>query len=179
MNKYIFIDRDGTLIEDANYLSSVNDIVFIENVFTALKSLINEKYEIVIVTNQSGIGRGFFTLKQFQIINDEIINILGINDVKIKETLFCPHKPSMNCECRKPKNGLFKNFQKNNLIDYKNSWMIGDKISDVEFGIASNLNNILFDRLTKFRIKTNDYYISNCFIDIKKIILENEGKKSK
>ena len=108
MKKYIFIDRDGTIIEDANYLDSIDEVFFIDNVINVLRSLIKRNYNIVIVTNQSGIGRGYFSTEQFEKINNHIIKILKSNDVTIVDTLVCPHKPDDNCYCRKPRNGLFK-----------------------------------------------------------------------
>ncbi len=176
MNKYIFIDRDGTIIKDANYLDNINDIIFFPNSIRVLGELNKSGYNIVIVTNQSGIGRGFFNDSEFHRVNNHMIDILKFNGVIILETLYCPHTPSENCGCRKPKNGLFEKFKNNNSIDLKNSWMIGDKFTDVEFGKTSNLNTILFDPSLEYEKETQNHYHAGNYLTIKKIIIENEKR---
>jgi D-glycero-D-manno-heptose 1,7-bisphosphate phosphatase len=145
MGKYIFLDRDGTLIHDVNYLQDKNDIVFFKNSIKTLKSLLDNDFRLVIITNQSGIGRGFFNLDTYYEVNNEFLNILNLNNIQIHKVLHCPHKPSDECECRKPKIKLFKDFNSNNFIDIKNSWMIGDKKSDIDFGKNCNLSTIFLN----------------------------------
>ena len=145
MGKYIFLDRDGTLIRDMNYLQDKNDIVFFKNSIKTLKSLLDNDFRLVIITNQSGIGRGFFNLDIYYEVNNEFLNILDLNNILIHKVLHCPHKPSDECECRKPKIKLFKDFNSNNFIDIKNSWMIGDKKSDIDFGKNCNLSTIFLN----------------------------------
>jgi len=143
MKKIIFLDRDGTLIEDRSYICNEKDIVLFPESLIALKKLQNANFKLVIVTNQSGIGRGYFTEKRFNDVNNYFIKLLEKEQIFIKETMYCPDTPETNCNCRKPKVGLVTNYLNNKDIDYENSYMIGDKLSDVEFGKNLGVNQIL------------------------------------
>ncbi len=110
MNKAAFMDRDGVLTEDVGYHYKIEDFKLIPNVIKGLKSLKNFKF--FIVTNQSGIGRGYYTLKDFKDFNDHLIKELKKHNIKIEKTYVCPHQPEDNCECRKPKAQLIKDAAK-------------------------------------------------------------------
>jgi len=127
-----FIDRDGTLIRDVDYLSSTDDLEVFDFSRKALEMLRENDYLIIVVTNQSGIGRGFFDSQTVVAINAEMNQRLG--DL-IDAFYFCPHLPDDGCECRKPSAGLIRNAMNDLEIDIANSWTIGDKASDIELGM--------------------------------------------
>lgn len=134
--KNIFLDRDGTIIEEKYYLSNPKDVLLLPKVKEVLTEMQNKGLKIFLITNQSGIGRRYFTEKEFYLVQDKINLLLGKNF--FQETLFCPHTPEDNCNCRKPKSGLFKQIQKKYSLKAEECVIIGDKICDILFG--KNLN---------------------------------------
>ncbi|MBI2151944.1 HAD family hydrolase, partial [Candidatus Woesearchaeota archaeon] len=141
MTSAIFLDRDGVLVEDIGFHYKIEDFKLTPNAVEGLKLLKN--YKLIIITNQSGIGRGYYTMKDFKIFNDYLIDELKKHSIKIEKTYVCPHKPEDNCECRKPKTKLIKDAEKDFNIDLKNSYMIGDKNIDVEMGHNAGCKSIL------------------------------------
>lgn len=133
MNKAIFLDRDGTLNEDSGYVHKIEDFKLLPGVIEGL-NLLKEKYLFFIITNQSGIGRGYYTEQDFWKFNFKLLEQLEKNGIKIEKTYFCPHTKEMNCDCRKPKTKFLEEITVEYEIDLNQSWMIGDHPSDVEFG---------------------------------------------
>jgi D-glycero-D-manno-heptose 1,7-bisphosphate phosphatase len=131
-----FIDRDGTLIEEVNFLSSVGDLMIFPYTADALRMLKEKGFWIVVVTNQSGIGRGIYSEADMHAIHDAMQAQLG---GAIDAFYFCPHLPDEGCECRKPGIGMLDLAQRDMPIDLQRSWMIGDKRIDVETGRAANI----------------------------------------
>lgn len=114
MNKAVFLDRDGTINVEKNYLYKKEDFEFLPGVIPALKQLQAAGYLLIIVTNQSGIARGYYSEQDFLDLNDWIITILAEQGIYISKVYYCPHHPDadnekyrVNCECRKPKPGMF------------------------------------------------------------------------
>ncbi|QCD44880.1 D-glycero-beta-D-manno-heptose 1,7-bisphosphate 7-phosphatase [Campylobacter mucosalis] len=130
--KALFLDRDGVINEDFGYVYKISDFKFRDGIFTALREFSELNYTIIIVTNQSGIGRGYYTLEQFLELNEFMLNEFSKNGVNIAKVYFCPHAPEENCECRKPRAGMILNAQKELNVDLKSSIMIGDKQSDID-----------------------------------------------
>ncbi|MFW9988556.1 MAG: D-glycero-alpha-D-manno-heptose-1,7-bisphosphate 7-phosphatase [Candidatus Odinarchaeota archaeon] len=133
-NKAIILDRDGTLIDDKNYAYKIKDFELLPGVIEGLKLLSNQ-FLFFIVTNQSGIGRGFYTSQDFYNFNNYLIKILKKEKINILETYFCPHLKEHDCECRKPKTKFAKEIINEFNVDITRSWMMGDHPSDIEFGI--------------------------------------------
>ena len=127
----IFIDRDGTLIEEVNYLSRVEDLRVFPFTKAALKLLKDNGYLTIVVTNQSGIGRAVYTEAAMHGIHDQIQAEL---DGAIDAFYFCPHLPDAGCNCRKPNLGMIEAACMNFDIDMGRSWVIGDKDLDVKLG---------------------------------------------
>ncbi len=128
----IFLDRDGTLIRDTGYLHKVKDIVWLPGVLGALRQWQHDGWNLVIVTNQSGLGRGLFKEEDYQIVTDRLCHdakALGINFLAIEH---CPHGPDDGCECRKPKPGLYHRVIATHRLDPKTSVAIGDRERDLE-----------------------------------------------
>lgn len=141
MNKAVFIDRDGTIVEDIGYVHKIADFKLVVNAVEGLKLL--KKYKLFIVTNQAGIGRGFYKIEDFFNYNGRLLKELQKNGIKIGKTYYCPHKPEDNCECRKPKTRLLKDAEKEFDIDLKKSFIVGDKKIDIELGKNAGCRTIL------------------------------------
>lgn len=139
MNKCVFFDRDGTINIDYGYVHQKENFVFKENVIEALRILKQKNFLIIVVTNQSGIARGYYTEEDVISLHDYINQILVSYNVCIDGFYYCPHyidgiinRYSKKCICRKPDIGLFIKAQHDYDIDLSNSYMIGDKYSDIE-----------------------------------------------
>ncbi len=138
--KAIFLDRDGTLIEEVNYLHRVEDLIFFDYTDQAVKLLKDRGFLVIITTNQSGIGRNIYTENDMHSVHEAIQDHLT---EKIDAFYFCPHLPDAGCVCRKPSLGMIEQACDNFEIDLENSWMIGDKVLDVELGFNANIKTAL------------------------------------
>ena len=134
----IFLDRDGTLNVDKGFVHRVQDWEFTERAPEALRDLREAGYAIALVTNQSGIGRGYFTLDDVQILHEYVQQRLAQHGVRLDAIAVCPHAPDGSCPCRKPRTGMARQIEAQlpEPIAYHRSWVIGDKLSDLEFGRA-------------------------------------------
>ena len=141
MRKAIILDRDGTLIEDKNFAYKVEDFELLPGVIEGLK-LLQQDFLLFIVTNQSGIGRGYYSESDFFKFNNHLIKVLEENQIRIEETFYCPHIKEENCECRKPKIKYIKKIVDCWNIDIEESWMIGDHPSDILFGINGGCKTV-------------------------------------
>lgn len=136
----IFLDRDGTLIEEVNYLSRVEDLRLFPFTAEAVKVLKQNGFLLIVMTNQSGIGRGVYDEAAMHAIHERIqIDLNGAIDA----FYFCPHLPCDGCKCRKPGLGMIESALQDFEIDMENSWFVGDKKIDVETGVAAGLLNAL------------------------------------
>ena len=151
--KTIFLDRDGVINKEINYLHKIDDFEFIDGVFESCQYLISLDYQIIVITNQSGISRGYYTEKDFQIITEWMIAEFQKNDIIILDIFHCPHLPNSNCNCRKPKPGMLLDAKYKHNIDMQNSWLIGDKEIDI---IAANSSGITNTILVKSGHKINE-----------------------
>lgn len=136
----IFLDRDGTLIEEVNYLHRVEDLRLFPFTPPAVRRFKEAGYLVLVVTNQSGIGRGIYTEDDMHAIHDAIQNEL---DAAIDAFYFCPHLPCDGCECRKPELGMINAALRDHDIEIENSWMIGDKKIDIETGKRAGTKSAL------------------------------------
>ncbi len=137
--KNLLLDRDGTIIYERHYLSSPRDIEFLPNIPEALSLFQERRVDIYIVTNQSGIGRGYFNEEDFFKVQDCIEKGLQEWGIRIKGTVFCPHHPSVGCECRKPGIGMWKTLSKRHGLHAHETIMVGDKASDIIFAKNASL----------------------------------------
>jgi D-glycero-D-manno-heptose 1,7-bisphosphate phosphatase len=134
----IFLDRDGTLVEEVNYLHRVEDLRFFPFTETAVRRFKDAGFLVIVVTNQSGIGRGVYTEDDMHSLHNEIQRRL---DGAIDGFYFCPHLPDAGCACRKPRLGMIEQALAIHDIDMKGSWMIGDKNIDVETAINAGISS--------------------------------------
>jgi len=146
----IFIDRDGTIMQDADYCSDPQQVKIFPRVAEALRRLKSKGFKVIIITNQSGIGRGFFTVEQYRAVEAEVLRQLG--DGLIDATYFCPDVPGQHSSCRKPAPGMIVEATREHQIDLARSFLIGDKEIDAECGRNVGMRTIRvrtgFDRET-------------------------------
>lgn len=126
----VFIDRDGTIMEDCDYCSDPKDVRIFPGVVDALSRLKLRDFKVIVITNQSGIGRGFFTLDQYRAVEAEVLRQIG--DGLIDATYFCPDVPGQPSNCRKPEPGMIIEATRDHQLDLSRSFFIGDKEIDVE-----------------------------------------------
>jgi len=143
--KAVFLDRDGTLIVDPPDLrvDSINDIHLFPDTLEALALLASLNFVVIEVTNQAGIAEGRIDRAEFETINNKVLEILESSGVKILKIYMCPHAPEDNCVCRKPKPYLLLQAAKDFDIDLAQSYLIGDRLSDIEAGINAGTKTIL------------------------------------
>lgn len=183
MNKQIvFLDRDGTIIEDKSYVYETSELEFIENSIDGLRKL-QKDYEILIITNQSGINRKFFTEEEYLKFDKFFQKNLEENRIEIKISLFCPHTPEENCECRKPKTKLIEDYLEEQKIslDRKNCYVIGDKTSDIKLAENLGIKGILVKTGkggSDSEFEINPYFIADNLFKAAEHIIEN-GKENK
>ena len=144
--KTIFLDRDGVINKEINYLFKIEDFEFIDGVFESCIFFQDLNYQIIIVSNQSGIARGYFNETDYHILTKWMVEQFKAKGVSILDTYYCPHFPESSCNCRKPKPGMFlKAIEKHN-IDPMMSWMIGDKETDIEAANLAGIKNTILVR---------------------------------
>ena len=152
MQKAVFLDRDGVINVDKSYVYKQEDFEFCEGVFEALQHFKRLGYLLIIVTNQSGIGRGYYREEDFQSLSAWMKQELLHVNIAIDAIYHCPHAPEVGCECRKPKSGMFQKAIRDFDIDVRASWMIGDKQSDIEAAIGAGIEQTIL--LGKRNVKT-------------------------
>ena len=187
MNKAIFLDRDGTLNIDHGYVHKIDDFQFIDGTIQALRQLKEMGYLLVLVTNQSGIGRGFFPENQFLRLTEWMDWSLAEQGVDLDGIYYCPHHPDgkgeyqEDCDCRKPKSGMLLQAIDELQIDPAQSVMIGDKIDDIQAGIGAKIKTNILVKTGKSITKEGEAladFVLNSLADLPKW-LKAQGKKPK
>jgi D-glycero-D-manno-heptose 1,7-bisphosphate phosphatase len=177
LKKAVFLDRDGTLIVEENYLSDPARVSLLPGVVLALKKLSSAGYAIVLISNQSGIGRGYFTEDSLRMIHERMEMLLANEGVRLDGIYYCSHKPEDNCDCRKPAPGMIIKAAAELMIDISNSAMVGDKDSDVAAGLATNCKYNLRIR-GKERSSLPEKEIFDSLLDAVNYILAKEQKNT-
>ncbi len=167
--KAIFLDRDGVINHDRGYVNKIEDFRFVADIFETLRIFQKEGFLLFIVTNQSGIGRGYYTKEDFDILTKWMLKKLKKEKVHIQKVYFCPHSPEEKCICRKPNPGMFDKAFKEYEIDKENSWMIGDKHSDIEAAVNAGINNTILIADCWVRDEKAKYIVNNIFDTIRLI----------
>jgi D-glycero-D-manno-heptose 1,7-bisphosphate phosphatase len=154
MNKALFLDRDGVINVDHGYVYKAIDFDFIDGIFDLVKRANEQGYKVIVVTNQSGIGRGMYTESDFVELSKWMVSKFAQHGAIINDVLYCPHHPKAEleqykkvCACRKPNSGMLNTAAAQHNISLTNSIMVGDKLSDVEAAIKAGLQEVvLFTR---------------------------------
>jgi D-glycero-D-manno-heptose 1,7-bisphosphate phosphatase len=146
----VFLDRDGVVIEDSHYIDTPDRVRLLPGSAEAIAALNRAGWLIVIVTNQSGVARGLFPIEAMKEIHDHLAELLRGYEARVDGFYFCPHHPSAEraeyrceCECRKPKPGMLLQAARELGIDLARSWMIGDRVGDLEAGSAVGCRTVL------------------------------------
>ena len=140
----VFLDRDGTIIEDAHYLSRPEQVKLIEGAAEAIARINSLLIPVIIITNQSGIGRGFFTVEDHYLVTRRLDELLAERGAKIDASYYCPHPPDAGCECRKPGTLLFRNAKEDHPeIDLSRALYVGDRLRDVQPAAALGGDGVL------------------------------------
>lgn len=143
MNKVIFLDRDGTINVDYGYVHEKEKFELLPEVEDGLLELQKMGYLLIIITNQSGIGRGFFTEKVYLSFQKYIQQFFWEKNINIVSQYYCPHTDENKCQCRKPKIGLFKQAAEDYCVDWEKSFVIGDKERDLKICEIQNIRGFL------------------------------------
>ncbi len=146
----VFLDRDGTLNEESGYLNHVDRLKLIDGAAEAVALLSRHGLKTIVVTNQSGVARGYFPETLLPRLHDKLQELLIERGARLDAIYYCPHHPDVgeppyrrDCECRKPKLGMIRRAEKEFSVDARKSYMVGDKISDVEFGRRAGCKTVL------------------------------------
>jgi histidinol-phosphate phosphatase family protein len=167
----VFLDRDGTICKDVHYMSSPDQLELLPGVVEGISLLNSLGLKVIIVTNQSGIARGYFTEEALNEIHQKMLKMLSERGARIDGIYYCPHHPSEGCECRKPKIGLLLKAAQDFKLDLKNCFMIGDKCIDVQAGRNAGCTTILIPSTeTEKEIIPQPDYIAANFYEAAKII---------
>ena len=142
--KYILLDRDGVINHDSiKYIKSPDEWEALPGSLEAIADLNRAGYRVIIVTNQSGIARGFYDIEMLDHIHEKLSRELAAVGGCIEQIFFCPHHPDDHCACRKPKPGMLHKIQENYAIDFNTTFFVGDTLSDIEVALAVGCKPIL------------------------------------
>ena len=144
--KTIFLDRDGVINKEVNYLHKIERFEFIEGIFDACLYFQDLGYKIIIISNQSGIARGYFNENDFKKLTEWMLNQFSNKNISILDIFYCPHGPNSTCNCRKPKPGMLIDAKFKHNIRMQDSWMIGDSESDIKAANNAGISNTILVR---------------------------------
>ncbi|WP_432737761.1 D-glycero-beta-D-manno-heptose 1,7-bisphosphate 7-phosphatase [Maridesulfovibrio sp. FT414] len=176
--KYILLDRDGTIIVDKHYLSDPAGVELIPGASEGLKMMAEAGFGLIVVTNQSGIGRGYYSESDMRAVNRRMEELLAGSEVKFAAVYHCPHGPDENCDCRKPAAGMFDQAIAEFGMNPTDCYVIGDKLCDVELGLSKGAGAILVrtgkGRKEEPKCQGKATYIADDLVDAVKFILQQK-----
>lgn len=171
----VFLDRDGTInINEPEYLYKIKDFKFTPLAVSALKKLSKTEYKIIIVANQSGIGRKYFKEEDLKKLHDWLRKELKKKKIRIDEIYHCPHSPEDNCSCRKPQIGMLLRAIKDFKVNLSKSWMVGDSERDILMGREANLKTIKIGQRLPRELKIQPHFYAKNLSEAVKIILNKK-----
>lgn len=162
LREAVFLDRDGTMIEEIEYLHEPEKIRFLPHALEGIKQFQNMGYRLIILTNQPGIGLGYYTKEDFYRVNKAMFKEFSKHGILIDKIYFCPHSKAENCSCRKPGQALIQRAQKELMLDLSRSIMIGDKTADIETGKRAGMKTILVR--TGHQGKDEEYAVQSDYV---------------
>lgn len=142
MHPAVFLDRDGVLNFDSGFVHRIEDFRFLPGVADALRTLAARGFRLLVVTNQSGIDRGFYSAADFDRLTAWMLGELEAQGVRLDGVYHCPHAPESNCDCRKPAPGMVLRAAADHAVDLGRSWLVGDRTSDVEAGRRAGVRHL-------------------------------------
>jgi len=169
--KALFLDRDGIINIDHGYVSTIEEFEFIDGIFELLQLFIRHNYILFIVTNQSGIGRGYYESSDFEKLTTWMLNKFKKQAISIESVQHCHHAPEEKCFCRKPATGMIDAILFEHNIDLENSWMIGDKQSDIDLAHNAHIEHTI---AIGNRIISNTEYHFNSIAVCQTFLEENQ-----
>jgi D-glycero-D-manno-heptose 1,7-bisphosphate phosphatase len=155
---HLFLDRDGTIIREEHYLSDPGKVALESGVAEALQRFSAAGYLLVVVSNQSGVGRGLISEDDVAVVNARVAELLAAQCVSVSSWHHCPHRPEDGCTCRKPGLSLFEAADALHTVDWHQSFMVGDKASDVQAGLSLGMKAALIT--TGYGLRHIDWAIS-------------------
>ena len=188
MQKTVFIDRDGVICENrADYVKNWDEFAFLPNALEALAALKQAGYRVIIVTNQSAVGRGLMSLETLQDIHTRMANAIREAGGEVEQILYCPHRPEDCCDCRKPQPGMLKQAAECLQIDLADAYMIGDAYSDIQAGQTVGCTSflVLTGRglaqlpLTLRHATANFHVVPHLDVAVKHIISNGQSRMAK
>jgi len=159
MRKAVFLDRDGTIAKDVSYCRRPEDFELLPGATEGIRLLNENGYKVIIITNQSGIGRGYFTEVVLKDIHKKMMAVLAVSGAYIDDIYYCPHLPEDDCDCRKPKPGMVIKAVREHDINIAESYFIGDKIQDIETGQAIACRTVLISSPAEVGISPPDIFV--------------------
>ncbi len=152
MDRAVFLDKDGTLVEDVPYNVDPDRIRLVPGATGALRALQRAGYRLVVVSNQSGVARGLFEESALRVVERRLSDLAGAAGIAVAGFYWCPHHPggvvsryAVSCDCRKPAPGLLQRAARDLVLDLPASWMVGDILNDVEAGRRAGCRTVLVD----------------------------------
>ncbi len=174
--RFVVLDRDGVLNKDPGYVHKLEDFELYPNVIEGL-NLLKDNFKFIIITNQSGIGRGYYTEEQMHEFNNKLIKELNKQGIKIEKIYFCPHTPEQNCDCRKPSIKFIEQAKEEFDINLKESFVIGDHGFDIQMGKKTGCKAIYLltghgQKHLEEAKKLNPDFIANNFLEAAQWIIK-------
>jgi len=158
-HKTVFLDRDGTVNEEVSYLSSIEQLKIIPRAAEAIKLLNENGFKVIVITNQSGVARKYFSEEALRGINEHLGSELLKFGARVDAFYYCPHHPDFGCNCRKPNTGNIKKAAQEHDLDLKESYIVGDTMRDMETGFNADLKTVLV--LTGYGAEEREKYMDN------------------
>jgi D-glycero-D-manno-heptose 1,7-bisphosphate phosphatase len=143
MKRAVFLDRDGTINREVDFLSDPSEVELLPGASEAIARLNNGTWLVIVVTNQSGVGRGYFSKETVDSVHHKLQVLLTKDNARLDAVYYCPHHPDDGCKCRKPALGMLQQAVVDYDIDLQRSFVIGDKLSDVEMGKHAGCRSVL------------------------------------
>jgi D-glycero-D-manno-heptose 1,7-bisphosphate phosphatase len=182
----VFLDRDGVIIEDTGYIGDIARVKFLPGVGQAIKQLNSKNFKVIIISNQAGVARGYFSEEDVRAVNTHIQEKLAEKQAAIDGIYYCPHhiegvieKYTVDCDCRKPKTGMIENAVRDFHIDLEKSFIIGDNASDVEAGRRAGCRTVLITATGKGADAAADHSANDLPDAVKWLLEHDKGKYEK